>query len=843
MDEFKKLRPADESGAALKSLASYSAEPGRYDELLDTSGELRAHWRTLVDRLTGVDARASSRRALDLTRRLIVENGVTYNVYADPQGADRPWVLDPIPLVLTSGEWRAIESGLAQRARLLNALLGDLYGPQRLLAEGIVPPELVFGHPNFLWPCLGITPRRGQWLHVYAADLARAPDGQWWVMADRTQAPSGAGYALENREILEQVLPDPLSEMRTRHIAGFFSELRDQVVSAGIPSGDERLLDQADNEEAPLAVILTPGPFNETYFEHAYLARQLGLPLVEGTDLTVRNDTVYLKTVAGLRLVHAILRRLDDDYCDPVELRSDSALGVAGLLGAVRAGRVQLANALGSGVLESAAWLGFLPKIAKRLLGETLELPTLATWWCGEKPALEYVLTHLDRLVIKPAWPNQRFEPVFGRSLTGEARTQLIQRLQTRPHAYVAQEHLALSQAPVWRPYGALGFAAKAISIRMYAAASSSGYRVMPGGLARIAADAAVDIVSTQRGGSSKDIWVLAEPSEEEQREVRRNATRMTVRYEEIPSRLVENLFWFGRYSVRCEEKACLLRATLGARVDASAWKSAVRICRDIGLIPQEAEPTGSLRDERNPQGIVADVRRLAWCASQVRGRLSSGYWRAVSDMQRRLQEGLAAREEPRAILDHLSLSLAALAGFSLDDMTQDAGWRLLRIGRRLERLQFSADVLAFYIGSENATRQRHVEWLLEAYDSMRVYRSRYAVTPQLGPALDLLVRETEHPGALTFLSRALARDLAALSSALGTSSDGAAQDVLEENVPTLSNDELLALESNSEEAGRARQALATHLRGLAAASGRLSDRLSLRHFAHISLNSQALAI
>lgn len=813
-------------------LASYSAKPGHYDELLESSGEVRAHWRDLVNRITGVDARASSRRSLDLTKRLIVENGVTYNVYADPQGADRPWILDPIPIVLTNREWLRIESGLAQRARLLNALLADLYGPQRLLAEGVVPPELVFGHPNFLWPCLGITPKRGTWLHVYAADLARAPDGQWWVMADRTQTPSGAGYALENREILEQVLPDAIAGLRARRIGGFLGELRDQ------------LLEHAEGDLAPLSVILTPGPFNETYFEHAYLARQLGVPLAEGSDLTVRNETVYLKTVAGLRRVHTILRRLDDDYCDPVEFRSDSALGVAGLLGAVRAGRVQLANALGSGVLESAAWLGFLPKIATRLLDEALELPMLATWWCGERPALEYVLAHLDKLVIKPAWPNQRFEPVFGRTLTGDARAQLVQRLRTRPHAYVAQEHLALSQAPVWRPYGALGFAAKAISIRMYAIATAGSHRVMPGGLARIAADTAVDVVSTQRGGGSKDIWVLAETADEESAEIPGSAACLAVRgYEDIPSRLVENLYWFGRYSVRCEDKVCLLRATLGARIDESVWKNAVRICRDIGLIPPDSEPTGSLRDERNPQGIVADVRRLAWCASQVRGRLSSGYWRAVSDMQRRLQDGLVSREEPRTILDRLSLSLAALAGFSLDDMTQDAGWRLLRIGRRLERLQLGAGMLALYVSSEPAPRQRHVEWLLEAHDSMRVYRSRYAVTPRLGPALDLLVRDSEHPGALSFLSRALARDLSSLAASLQTSSNIESDDMLEGGIPVFSDEDLVALEGNTEEAQRERQALGTRLRGVATAAGKLSDRLSLRHFAHISLDSQALAI
>jgi len=820
-------------------LASYIADPRRYDELLDASGAVRPHWRPLIERLTDDDARAVARRGLELTRRLIVENGVTYNVYADPQGADRPWALDPVPLVLPAAEWLTLESGLAQRARVLDALLADLYGPQRLLAEGIVPPELVFGHPNFLWPCHGVVPKGGNWLPVYAADLARAPDGHWWVMADRTQTPSGAGYALENREIVEQVLPDSISDLGARRISGFFNELRD------------RLLGSADDGESPMAVILTPGPFNETYFEHAYLARQLGLPLAEGSDLTVRNDTVYLKTLGGLRRVHTILRRLDDDFCDPVELRSDSALGVAGLLGAVRAGRVQLANALGTGVLESAAWLGFLPRIAERLLGEALTLPALATWWCGEAPALDYVLANLDRLVIKPTWPNQRFEPVFGRTLEGAARTKLIERLRIRPDAYVAQEHLALSQAPVWRPHGALGFAAKAVSIRMYAVATTTGHSVMPGGLARIATDTAIDVVSTQRGGGSKDIWVPADPADGEPSTIPRSESRIAVRFDEVPSRLVENLYWFGRYSVRCEDKARLLRATLGARIDGNVWKSAVKICRDIGLVAIEAEPTASLRDDRNPQGVVADVRRLAWCASQIRGRLSSSYWRAVSDMQRRLQEGLGLRDEPRAVLDRLLLSLAALAGFSLDDMTQDAGWRLLRVGRRLERLQFGAEVLARHVASDTATGQRHIEWLLEAYDSMRVYRSRYAVAPRLGPALDLLLRDAEHPGALAFLSQAVARDLAALSASLATSSaaslvaslGGSAEDALDEDIPDLSDKELLILEGDGREAERARQSLAVRLRALATSAGKLSDRLSMRHFSHISLNSQSLAI
>src|SRR5215510_1686197 len=522
------------------------ADLRRYDELCDSQGAMRAHWRPLIDRLRADESSDAVRRSLELTRRLIVENGVTYNVYADPQGADRPWALDPLPFVLPAAEWRAIEAGVAQRARLLNALLADLYGPQRLLAEGHVPAELPFGHPNYLWPCHDLQPADGTWLHVYAADLARAPDGRWWLLADRTQAPSGAGYALENREILEQVHPDAIPDMAVRRVRGFFGALRERMLPT----------DMTSDEESPLAVILTPGPYNETYFEHAYLARQLGIPLVEGSDLTVRGDTVFLKTLGGLRRVHAILRRLDDDYCDPLELRSDSALGVPGLLGALRAGRVLVANALGTGVLESAAWLGFLPAVAEQLIGERLLLPEVATWWLGEKPALDYVLANLDRLVIKPAYPNQRFEPMFGRDFRGPARTELIARLRNRPYAYVAQEHVRLSRAPVWKSAASAELATRALTIRVYAVVTPEGVQVMPGGLARVANEAAADVVSTQRGGGAKDVWILAEPDQDEPPAPEVDTTSRQwahARQDYIPARLVENLYWLGRYTVRCE--------------------------------------------------------------------------------------------------------------------------------------------------------------------------------------------------------------------------------------------------------------------------------------------------
>jgi len=802
-------------------LEDYLSDTRRYDELLDSSGDVRAHWRPLIDALASEGADAV-RHGVELARRLIVENGVTYNVYADPQGRDRPWVLDPLPILLTAAEWHEIELGVAQRARLFDALLADVYGPQRLLADGTVPADLPFGHPNFLWPCHGITPPGGNWLHVHAVDISRSADGRWWALADRTQTPSGPGYALENRQIVSRIFPDLLGDLGVRSLGGFFVALR------------ENLLRHAPDDEAPLAVVLTPGSFNETYFEHAYLARQLGLPLVEGHDLTVRGDTVYLKTLGGLRRVHAILRRLDDDFCDPVELRADSALGVPGLIGVVRAGRVVLANGLGSGVLESAAWMGFMPAAAERLLGEKLRLPSVATWWCGERLALGYVLENLERLVIKPTYPNQKLGVLFGRDLDAQARGDLSRRLKAQPHAYVAQERLAFSQAPVWRSGsgsgGAQGFSARALGIRVYAIATATGYRVMPGGLARIASDTA-DIVSMQRGGGSKDVWVLAPDRRAiDEVNVASAAPRAPAPHDDLPSRLAENLFWLGRYSERCEDKARLLRATLRVRPNALLWPQVLETCGHF--------VAASLFDEVNPLGLSADLQRLGWCAAQARSRLSAENWRAIDVLQREFQDAALAKRDPRETLDALLLSLAGLAGFALDDMTQDDGWRLMMVGRRLERLQFLAELLAQRLGSGEAPTQSELEWLLDIGDSTITYRTRYLAAPRLGSTFDLLVFDQTNPRALAFQWHAIEQSLVGVAASLGGSPD----DTLDEAVALVKEMQLSAIEGDSPRAVRTRQSLALQLTGLAAAAGRLSDRLSLKHFSLIVAEIRTVA-
>jgi uncharacterized circularly permuted ATP-grasp superfamily protein len=430
-----------------------------YNELAPDGISPRPHWSPVIDSLQEMGTDELVRR-WERAERRIRENGVTYNVYSDPQGINRPLAIDPIPLLIPPEEWRAIEAGIIQRAQLLNLLLEDIYGPRRLVSNGDLPAALLFANPAFLRPLTGLAVPQRSHLHLLGVDLARSPDGHWWVLADRTQAPSGTGYALQNRTIVSDVLPEAFRTANVRRLASFFRAQREVLLG----------LAQSDH---PRAVLLTPGPFNETYFEHSYLARYLGFTLAEGGDLTVRDRRVYLKTVDGLQPVHVILRRVDDSFCDPLELRGDSFLGVAGLVDAVVAGHVVVANALGSGVIETAAIMPFLPGLARKLLGEPLKLPSVATWWCGQDYALDWVLEHLDRVVVKPAFPLRGMEPIFGADLAQAEKRKVGDRIRSRPYEYVAQEQVALSTVPVWdqgRLYP------RSLVLRAYVLNTSSGW-------------------------------------------------------------------------------------------------------------------------------------------------------------------------------------------------------------------------------------------------------------------------------------------------------------------------------------------------------------------------------
>lgn len=820
-------------------LADYQSPSGGFDELLDDNGQVRAHWRNFYAQLQRTRPQQLSQRQAMLARQL-QENGVTYNVYADPAGADRPWELDLLPHLISAEEWQGIAAGLAQRAALLNRVLGDIYGEQSLMAKGLLPAELVFGHDNYLWPCQGLRPAGGTWLHVYAVDLARGPDGRWWVTADRTQAPSGAGYALENRLSVSRAFPEAYRDLHVQYLGGYFRTLQDTLARQAPSAG-----------ETPLVVLLTPGRFNESYFEHLYLARQLGYPLVEGSDLTVRDATLYLKTMAGLRRVHAVLRRLDDDYCDPLELRTDSALGVPGLLEVARQGRVLIANALGSGVLESPGLGGFLPAIAEHWLGEALLLPSIASWWCGEPPVLEQALEKLDELLVRPAFPSQRFNPVFGGELDAAQRQALAQRIQERPYAYVAQARPHLSQAPV---FDGSALAPRAIGMRVFAVASADGgYRIMPGALTRVAGEADAEAVSMQRGGASKDTWVIGQPTAGEPWQPPRPLSSADIVRSDpfLPSRVVENLFWFGRYAERCQDSARLLRIMLARYVDDDddprALLSALALAEELGLLPPVDSGSLSTRlleavvGQDWPASLRANLQRLQWTAGSVRGKLSQANWQALLELQREtqlLERPLRDFGQVLDFLNRLLMSLAALSGFALDDMTRDDGWRLMMVGRYIERLQFLCDSLGAFLQDESAMDQSALEWLLELGNSSITYRTRYLASAQLIPVLDLLLLDTQNPHSVLFQMRTLRESLKHLAEGFELPQQRHLYS-LERKVAAFSLSSLEPSLLGSSGTQAVLEGLAGLLKQISSACAQASDHLALRFFVHVDASQR----
>ena len=744
-------------------LAGYArrvASAARFDELCGADGAVRAHWSPVLDLLGSLDT-ADIESRLASAQQHIRDEGITYTIYADPQGRDRPWALDELPLVLPQEEWATLSYGLAQRARLLNRILADVYGPQTLLHQGIIPPEVIYGAGGWLPAAFGTQAPGGVFLHSYAVDLLRSPDGQWWAVADRTQAPSGAGYALENRLIMTRAFPELLAQMPVASLTGFFTALRESLAFHA-PCGDE----------SPRIIVLTPGPLNETYYAQSLLARYLGFPLVEGGDLAVRDGCVWLKTIDGLQRVHAILRRQDDVYCDPLELRSDSALGIAGLTDCVRRGTVLMANALGAGVAESVALQGFLPAACRFLLGEELALPSVATWWCGEATAMDYVRSHLDDLVIKSVHGLSDFSPIFGQDLAPEARMALLERIEAAPERFVAQEWVRLAQAPVLnRRPGSMQLEARSVGLRAYAVAGVQGYQVMPGGLTRVESHSDARIVSMQRGGASKDTWVLQRGDHEELAFPPELAAPMLVVHTGVPSRIAENLFWMGRYTERAEGMARLLRLTLSERLHHARRHGVVALHELVwryGLVslPEGVTSAAHIPVEQlihcathpaHRQGLAETLAQLGRVGFSLRDRLSHDHWRALNRLVNDpALTGNLTLGPTLVWLDRAVTGLAALSGFSLDAMNRDAGWRFLSLGRRLERLVLLAAALEIAVkqleglGEESESTQP-LDWLLDLTDSSGSFRSQTTGIASWRAVRDIVLLDATNPRSLRF--------------------------------------------------------------------------------------------
>ncbi len=725
-----------------------------YDESSSDGVTPRPHWAHLMETLREIGPEELGQRWARASRR-VRENGITYNVYGDPQGANRPWHIDIVPLLIPAEEWRYIEAGVVQRARLLNCLLEDLYGEQKLLTEGHFPAALLYANPAFLRPLVGVKVPPHTYLHMMAVDLARSPDGQWWVLADRTQAPSGSGYALENRTIVSDVLPELFRTSNVRRLAHFFRAQRDTLTALC-------------ERENPRIVLLTPGPHNETYFEHAYLAKYLGFTLVEGADLTVRNRHVYLKTVDGLEQVDVILRRVDDGFCDPLELRGDSLLGVAGLVDAVVAGNVRVANALGSGLIESAAIMPFLPGLARHLLGEGLKLPSVATWWCGQAKALEWVVAHLDGVVVKPAYPSLGVEPVFGADLNAADRAKLIERMRARPHEYVAQEQVALSTAPVWEGGSGGSLDARCVVLRTYVLNTGNGWEAIPGGLVRVA-EAGGSVVSMQRGGHSKDAWVLWDSPVDTFSLLRPKDEPVTLRRvpRVVPSSVADNTFWLGRYVERAENIARILRSMVPRvrRTEEAEMTSLLRLHGCLGLhrskLPKTRRPTAHalekelislLSDARRPGSLPSTLEEISRIGGSVRERLSADMMLLIGQLRNSvsLTKGTPLLDYSAALTATLEL-LSAFSGMERENINRGAGWLFMSIGRRLERAMYVTRQLREITRPLAATDWLFLESLLEVADSSMTYRQRYYTTLQPLAVLDVLMADETNPRSLDF--------------------------------------------------------------------------------------------
>ncbi len=830
------------AGAAAHAFAARAMpeETGVWDELRGAAQALRQPWQAFARSLPA--PAGGGELADDLNRRVgqveqrIRLDGVTHNVFSDaPDGsvATRPWSLELLPLLIEAADWAAIETGVKQRAELLERVLEDLYGPQNLLHEGLLPPALLLRHPGWLRPMIGARPAGGQRLLIVAFDLARGPDGRWWQVAQRTQGPSGLGYVLHNRLVIARQFPDAFRELHVQRIASSYRRLLDtlELRAAEVAGG-----------QTPRVVLLTPGPYSETYFEHAYLARYLGLPLVEGGDLVVRGERLYLKTVEGLEPVHGVLRRLDDDWCDPLELRPDSALGVPGLLQAARSGHVVMANALGSAFLESPAIQGFLPAIAQRLSGESLSLPALPTWWCGEAAAWRDVREHLDDKILRSTFPRG------GRTsrMLDKGREPQSEAVHDDPDAWTVQGRLRFSRAPIW---GSSAVTPRPAMVRVYAIAEGQGrWHVLPGGMTRVAQREDASI-SMQRGGSSLDTWVLTDGPVDSFSMLpqRLQVDDILQRHRPVSSRTGENLFWLGRYTERTEQLVRLAKATLmlidaDAEAPAPLRQALSMLAVRTGLAPRgvptlqksarhfERAVLGSLGDAKGGS-IAYNLVALERSAQGLRERLSSEHWgliRSLGEAFGRAVEAPAGELPtlPQVLpaLDRLALQLAAVTGAQTDRMTRDHGWRLLTVGRLLERLQgltlrMEAFVDAGALGTVNG-----VELLLELFDSLITFRARYQRHEDLLAVTDLLVLDSANPRAFSGVLRRLRTELTKLP--------GLAEDLQELLALLPAEGAGLTLESLRDVSDEDLAQRLNHLAlELGNASAALADRIGARYF------------
>lgn len=733
-----------------------------YDEMFDEEKKIRPQWEELVKNLEslGMDQLVAKQKEIDWR---LEDNGVTYNVYNDPSGMSRPWRLDPIPFILDEAEWGVINAGLKQRAKILDLLYRDIYSEQRVIKEGIISPEIIYAHSGFMRQMVKIQDYSTEALRIYAADMARGPDGKMWIINDRTQAPSGLGYAVENRLTMNSAMQDLLSAVPIQRLYTFFESFKSMLQGL-----------TPHHKGEPLHVLLSPGPHNETYFEHAYLSSFLGLTLVQGQDLLAKSGGIWLKSLKGLRRVDAILRRVDEGYCDPLELRSDSQLGVSGLVHAIRKNGIEMVNPLGCGVLENLGLNPFMPYLSHFYLDEELLLPQIATWWCGQSQEREYVLENLEKLIIKTIDQREERHIYDGKRLSKEELKQLRAKIIQEPHRFVGQDEVQFATTPTLvnnsiEPRKAV--------IRVFAIAGEEEYEVMPGGLVRVGATDDPLMVSGQTGGSSKDLWILGESGVVPSINLFKPKINAESSLETIPSLRAENLFWLGRYLTRAIMTARMIRTTVKYMANAYRYDQRFNpVAQDVlrkalthmtmtypgflgegkGEIQNPINEIWSVTTDSQRSGSLAHtLQMLSGTNTSTKNLLPLEAWRIFDRLMRECGE--FSREEqpnPREMisgLDRLLIHLLAYKGLIEESLFTEQGLVLFEIGEKIERglLLVSKARSLLTLTYEPLEEYEVLETLLGTCESLNAYRAHYRSSLELNTVAEFLLLDIKFPKSL----------------------------------------------------------------------------------------------
>ena len=712
-------------------VAGYGADPAIPDEMVDQTGAMRPVWRQLVAYLESLTPEQLADR-FARGDQYLRDAGVFYRHYGKGEIASRDWPLSHVPVLIAESEWRMLADGLIQRAELLEAIAADLYGDNRLVAEGHLPAFLIGANPHWQRPVVGMRPASGHFLHFIAMELGRGPDGRWWVLSDRTEAPSGAGFALENRVATARTFADIYRQSNVLRVAGFFSAFKD-AIQEHQQAGSSR------------AGILSPGSYHETYYEQAYIARYLGLMLVEGEDLVVKDGQLMVRTIAGARPVSVIWRRLESAWCDPLEFDAHSRIGTAGLVESLRSGAVTMINALGSGVLETQALHAFMPKLCEALRGEALKLPNIATWWCGQEAELAHVRDNADRMMIGPAFANRLpFELKGNFAIGGRARgidaPDIGSWLAREQHNLVGQELVTLSTSPAWVD-GRL--APRPVSIRFFLARTRQGWQVMPGGFARIGSSQDPSAIAMQQGASVADVWVVSDaPVPEITLLAREEGPFRRAPLSVLPSRAADNLYWLGRYTDRAEGLFRLLRAYHARRAetgdpDAPLLETLAEIFAIYGIDHEEAIPSA----------LIGMIDAAVNSASHIRDRVSLDGWAALADLSstaRQFADSVRPGDDAARAYSVLIRKLTGFSGLVHENMYRLTGWRFLSAGREIERAIGTAEFVAALAGDH--APDGSLDLAIEIGDSVMTHRRLYSVTTRPESVVDLLVLDPLNP-------------------------------------------------------------------------------------------------